>query len=87
LGAAGCLYSDGMAAAKVPAAPIAAVDTTAARDAFNAANASNRRSHNLQFCHRRIKSFAMMARNKFANLELGARPCCTMKRAPASQVS
>jgi 2-dehydro-3-deoxygluconokinase len=36
LGAAGCLYSDGMAAAKVPAAPIAAVDTTAAGDAFNA---------------------------------------------------
>jgi hypothetical protein len=26
-------------------------------------NASNRRSQNLQFCHRRIKSFAMMARN------------------------
>jgi hypothetical protein len=26
-------------------------------------NASNRPSQNLQFCHRRIKSFAMMARN------------------------
>jgi 2-dehydro-3-deoxygluconokinase len=37
LGAAGCLYSDGMAAIKVPAAPIATIiDTTAAGDAFNA---------------------------------------------------
>jgi hypothetical protein len=26
-------------------------------------NASNRRPQNLQFCHQRIKSFAMMARN------------------------
>jgi 2-dehydro-3-deoxygluconokinase len=37
LGAAGCLYSDGIAATQVPAAPVATImDTTAAGDAFNA---------------------------------------------------
>lgn len=37
LGAAGCLYSDGVTVAEIAAAPVAAVlDTTAAGDAFNA---------------------------------------------------